>query len=99
MNEKRLDLQGLRAIAVLAVMVFHMNAEWLPGGYLGVDVFFVLSGYLMALVLSRHENMGWGEIKGFYRRRLARIVPAAFVVAAAPQPTSSSVPCSLYCNR
>jgi len=86
MNEKRLDLQGLRAIAVLAVMVFHMNAEWLPGGYLGVDVFFVLSGYLMALVLSRYESIGWNEIKGFYRRRLTRIVPAAFVVAAVTAP-------------
>ena len=86
MNEKRLDLQGLRAIAVLAVMVFHMNEEWLPGGYLGVDVFFVLSGYLMALVLNRHESIGWNEIKAFYVRRLTRIVPAAFVVAAVTAP-------------
>lgn len=86
MNDKRLDLQGLRAIAVLAVMVFHMNEEWLPGGYLGVDVFFVLSGYLMALVLSRHQKIGWNGIKAFYARRLARIVPAAFVVAAVTAP-------------
>ena len=86
MSNKRLELQGLRAIAVLAVMIFHLNADWLPGGYLGVDVFFVLSGYLMALVLTRYEHIGWGEIKGFYARRLARIVPAAFVVAAVAAP-------------
>lgn len=86
MNNKRLDLQGLRAIAVLAVMVFHMNEAWLPGGYLGVDVFFVLSGYLMALVLSRHQQIGWSEMKAFYGRRLARIAPAAFVVAAITAP-------------
>jgi len=86
MNEKRLDLQGLRAIAVVAVMIFHMNADWLPGGYLGVDLFFVLSGYLMALVLSRHQQLGWSEIKGFYARRLARIAPAALFVAAVTAP-------------
>ena len=63
MSNKRLELQGLRAIAVLAVMIFHLNADWLPGGYLGVDVFFVLSGYLMALVLTRYEHVGWDEIK------------------------------------
>ena len=86
MNDKRLDLQGLRAIAVIAVMVFHMNADWLPGGYLGVDLFFVLSGYLMGLVLSRHQQLGWSEVKGFYARRLARIAPAAIFVAAITTP-------------
>ena len=52
-------LDGLRALAVVAVMVYHANSEWLPGGFLGVEVFFVLSGYLITLLLlAEHDRDG-----------------------------------------
>lgn len=70
----RLDIQGLRALAVLAVIVFHMRAEWLPGGFLGVDVFFVVSGFVVSrVILQRGEGFSW---LNFYANRLRRIVPA-----------------------
>lgn len=70
----RLDIQGLRALAVLAVIVFHMRSEWLPGGFLGVDVFFVVSGFVVSrVILQRGDNFSW---LGFYANRLRRIVPA-----------------------
>ena len=49
----RPDLDGIRALAVLAVIIFHIDAAWLPGGFLGVDMFFVLSGYLITTIISR----------------------------------------------
>ncbi len=70
----RLDIQGLRALAVLAVIVFHMQADWLPGGFLGVDVFFVVSGFVVSrVILQRGDSFSW---LGFYANRLRRIVPA-----------------------
>lgn len=70
----RLDIQGLRALAVLAVIVFHMRSDWLPGGFLGVDVFFVVSGFVVSrVILQRGDNFSW---IGFYANRLRRIVPA-----------------------
>ena len=47
----RPDIDGLRAVAVIAVILFHLNAAWLPGGFLGVDIFFVISGYLIGGIL------------------------------------------------
>ena len=55
-------LDGMRALAVVAVMVYHANPAWLPGGFLGVEVFFVISGYLITLLLiGEHERTGHGE--------------------------------------
>jgi peptidoglycan/LPS O-acetylase OafA/YrhL len=69
-------IDGLRAIAVLAVMIFHLRASWLPGGFAGVDVFFVISGFVVTNSLIQHSHEGVREfIGGFYARRLARIVP------------------------
>jgi len=82
---KRLELQGLRAIAVLAVLLFHFNSSWLSGGYLGVDAFFLLSGYLMAQILSKHELTA-SDIFSFYKRRLNRVYPAALFVAVCSIP-------------
>lgn len=70
----RLDIQGLRALAVLAVIVFHMRSDWLPGGFLGVDVFFVVSGFVVSRLLLKHgDHFSW---MGFYANRVRRIVPA-----------------------
>ena len=80
---KRLDIQGLRALAVLLVALNHANVSFLTGGYVGVDVFFVVSGYLITGILLRE---GFGRdggapgrisIRGFYGRRVRRILPAA----------------------
>ena len=80
---KRLDIQGLRALAVLLVALNHANVSFVSGGYVGVDVFFVVSGYLITGILLR---AGFGQdggapgrisIRGFYERRVRRILPAA----------------------
>lgn len=73
----RPDIDGLRAIAVLSVIAFHIDENLLPGGFLGVDVFFVISGYLITLLLLKNiERTGRLDIVGFYRRRVQRILPA-----------------------
>lgn len=77
----RPDIDGLRAVAVLAVLIFHLNPEWLPGGFIGVDVFFVISGYLITKNIlsdsSSAKGFSWLE---FYRRRALRILPVLFFV-------------------
>lgn len=73
-------VDGLRAIAVLAVLVYHLHAPWLPGGFAGVDVFFVISGFVVSLSVSRLPAMGLGSFLAFfYARRMRRIVPALLV--------------------
>lgn len=70
-------IDGLRAFAVLAVLLFHLNASFLPGGFTGVDVFFVISGYVVARSLSGRTNESFSQlISGFYSRRIRRIIPA-----------------------
>jgi peptidoglycan/LPS O-acetylase OafA/YrhL len=74
-------LDGMRAIAVLAVMVYHANNQWLPGGFLGVEVFFVISGYLITLLLiGEHERTGTVSLRHFYLRRARRLLPALFLL-------------------
>ena len=77
-------LDGLRALAVVAVMVYHANHTWLSGGFLGVEVFFVISGYLITLLLiaehERHGRIGLGQ---FWVRRGRRLLPALFVMLVA----------------
>ncbi|MGB5934539.1 MAG: acyltransferase family protein [Ornithinimicrobium sp.] len=76
-------LDGLRAIAVLGVVVYHLDPAWLPGGFLGVDVFFVLSGFLITtLVLQEIEASGRLDFKAFYIRRARRLLPALWLVLA-----------------
>jgi peptidoglycan/LPS O-acetylase OafA/YrhL len=81
--EYRPDIDGLRAVAVLLVLGFHVNAPQLRGGFVGVDVFFVISGYLIAGIIARQIDQGRFTIAGFYERRARRILPALFVVLAA----------------
>ncbi|TIP08670.1 acyltransferase family protein [Mesorhizobium sp.] len=72
----RADIDGLRAVAVISVIAFHLSRTLLPGGYLGVDIFFVLSGYLITLILWREALKGQFSILRFYERRIRRIMPA-----------------------
>ena len=76
----RADIDTLRAVAVLSVVCFHFSKTWLPGGFLGVDVFFVISGFLITLILHREMNAGVFSFKNFYVRRMKRILPVFFVV-------------------
>ncbi|MEU5561602.1 acyltransferase family protein [Micromonospora musae] len=78
------DIEGLRAVAVLLVLVGHTNLAALPGGFVGVDVFFVISGYLITgLLVKELSETGRISIAGFYARRIRRLLPAAAVVLIA----------------
>lgn len=80
--EFRSDIQGLRAIAVLGVILFHANRDWLPGGFVGVDVFFVISGFLIAGMVLQKKSIGQFSFVDFYLARARRIAPAYFVMLA-----------------
>jgi len=77
-------LDGLRAAAVVAVLLYHGGVGWLPGGYLGVDMFFVLSGFLItALLLSEWQERGGIALGAFWARRARRLLPAVLLVLLA----------------
>jgi peptidoglycan/LPS O-acetylase OafA/YrhL len=74
-------LDGMRALAVIAVLVYHANSEWLPGGFLGVEIFFVISGYLITLLLmAEREASGTVKLGAFWMRRARRLLPALFLM-------------------
>ncbi|MCA1857910.1 acyltransferase [Massilia oculi] len=79
----RPDIDGLRAVAVLSVLLFHAFPAWLRGGFIGVDVFFVISGFLITGILLRELEQGSFSFAGFYARRIRRIFPALLLVLAA----------------
>lgn len=79
----RPDIDGLRAVAVLSVVLFHAFPGWLRGGFVGVDVFFVISGFLISSILLRELQHGAFSFAGFYARRVRRIFPALVLVMAA----------------
>lgn len=79
----RSDIDGLRALAVLPVVIYHANPSFLPGGFLGVDIFFVISGYLISLILFRQQADGSFSFSDFYGRRIRRLFPALILVLAA----------------
>ena len=99
MNEKRPGLlgympalDGLRALAVVAVIVYHANKKWLGGGFLGVEVFFVISGFLItSLLIAEHEQHGGISLKKFWLRRARRLLPALWVLLV-----GVAVYCSLF---
>ena len=77
----RPDIDGLRAIAVLAVIVYHFNKNLLPGGFMGVDIFFVISGYVVTATIFRYQSNSLKEyLLTFYARRIKRILPNLIVV-------------------
>jgi peptidoglycan/LPS O-acetylase OafA/YrhL len=76
-------LDGLRAIAVGAVLLYHAGLAWMPGGFLGVDVFFVISGFLItSLLTAEHARSGTISVTGFWRRRARRLLPALYGMIA-----------------
>lgn len=83
MNGYRPDIDGLRAVAVMAVVLFHLDVRWFGGGFVGVDVFFVISGYLITKILVEDiRSTGRVDFRNFYIRRARRILPALAVTLA-----------------
>ena len=78
----RPDIDGLRAVAVLSVVVFHAGVMGLPGGFIGVDIFFVISGYLIGGQIFRQARHGAFSYADFYARRVRRILPALYALLA-----------------
>ncbi|MDS1136005.1 acyltransferase family protein [Nitratireductor indicus] len=81
-QDYRNDIDGLRAIAVLLVVVFHINEKLIPGGFIGVDMFFVISGYVITWAIIKGYGSGEFSFADFYRKRIKRILPAMFFVTA-----------------
>eukprot|EP00966_Prymnesium_polylepis_P294712 6805778-Prymnesium_polylepis.1 len=80
-KDYRADVDGLRAVAVIVVIIFHINAAWLQGGFVGVDVFFVISGYVVCGTLLRgHSSSTSAFLGAFYARRIKRLGPALLSV-------------------
>ncbi len=78
----RKDIDGLRALAVIPVILYHAGHPFFSGGFLGVDVFFVISGYLITSIILEEMVQGRFSLWGFYERRIRRILPALFLVAS-----------------
>ena len=76
----RPDIDGLRAVAIVPVICFHLDCSFLPGGHLGVDVFFVISGFLITRLLVGEIEAGRVSLVDFWRRRVLRIIPALLVM-------------------
>ncbi len=79
----RPDIDGLRAVAILAVVGFHAFPSWIKGGFIGVDIFFVISGYLISTIIIGSLERDSFSFTDFYKRRIRRIFPSLFVVLAA----------------
>lgn len=91
----RNDIQGIRGLAFLLVFIFHLNQNWLPGGFIGVDIFFVISGFLMTSIIIGQKDNSSFNFYDFYLKRLKRIFPAYlfFMIAV------SSVGFFIYLDR
>ena len=87
----RAEIDGLRALAVVAVVLFHAGVPGLTGGFIGVDIFFVISGFLITLILLRDIEAGQFSLLRFYERRARRILPALFLVIAVTAPVAWAV--------
>jgi len=78
----RKEIDGLRALAVVPVILFHVGFEAFSGGFVGVDVFFVISGYLITSIILMQKAANTFSLLDFYERRARRILPALFLVMA-----------------
>ena len=81
MQNYRTDIEGLRAVAVLLVMLYHFGVPGVPGGFVGVDVFFVISGFVITQLLQRAFASGSFQFRDFYARRIRRLVPVFLFVS------------------
>lgn len=80
-HSRRLDLDGLRGLAISAVVIYSIKRTLMPGGFTGVDIFFVISGYVLTANASRHSEEGICDfVLGFYSRRVVRLYPAFLLV-------------------
>lgn len=79
-NTYREDIDGLRGIAIILVVLFHLFPDYIPNGYLGVDIFFVISGYLITGSILKKINTNDFTWKGFIGKRIKRIIPALFFI-------------------
>jgi peptidoglycan/LPS O-acetylase OafA/YrhL len=82
----RAEIDGLRALAVIPVILYHADFKPFSGGYIGVDIFFVISGYLITSVILSEQKKSSFSLISFYERRTRRIFPALFVVMFACLP-------------
>ena len=85
----RPEIDGLRAVAVLPIIFFHAGFTWMSGGFVGVDVFFVISGYLITTIILNELDEGRFSIVQFYERRARRILPALFLVLGCCVPVAT----------
>lgn len=76
----RADIDGLRALAVISVILFHLHSAGISGGYVGVDIFFVISGYLITHIIHRESHAGTFSFRRFYQRRIRRLAPSLLVM-------------------
>lgn len=87
----RPEIDGLRAIAVISVIIYHLNENWLSGGFLGVDIFFVISGFLITGIIITEIQQNSFSFKQFYTRRIKRIYPAFITVMALVSLSASAI--------
>ena len=80
MFKYRKEIDGLRGISIICVLLFHAKIPFFSGGFFGVDIFFVISGYLITNIILNLYNTDKFDIKIFYERRIRRIIPALYVV-------------------
>jgi peptidoglycan/LPS O-acetylase OafA/YrhL len=93
------SLDGIRAFSVIAVMLYHADIAWLPGGFLGVEIFFVVSGFLItSLLIEERESTQRINLKQFWIRRARRLLPLLFVWRSTP-PTQHQIFVVTCCLR
>ena len=78
--EYRRDIDGLRAFAIIPVVLYHAFPSYFPGGFVGVDIFFIISGYLISGIIMGQINAGEFSLLSFYAKRIRRIVPTLVII-------------------